>query len=120
MAMYIIATNRPKNSAEVPMSLSKTSTQQADAPGDEHRAQVAGPGQVDAEEPAAGQRQHVPLGDQVTGEEHGQRELGELSGWIVKPPSAIWILAPVPGTSLMLSGSTAGMASRTRPTAPSV
>ena len=26
VAMYIITTNRPKNSAEVPMSLSKTST----------------------------------------------------------------------------------------------
>ena len=42
------------------------------------------------------------------------------SGWIVKPPTAIWILAPVPGISLMLSGSIAGMASRISPITPSV
>ncbi len=53
---------------------------QADAPGDQHRAQVAGPGQVDAEHPPPGQRQHVPLGHQVAREEHGQAQLGEFLG----------------------------------------
>ena len=51
---------------------------QADAPGDQHRAQVAGPGQVDAQEPPPGQGEHVALGHQVAGEEHGQAQLGEL------------------------------------------
>ena len=54
--------------------------QQAGRPGQQDRAEVAGPGQVDAEHPAAGQRQHVPLGHQVAGERGGQRQLGELLG----------------------------------------
>ncbi len=52
---------------------------QAGRPGDQHRPKVTGPRQVDAEHPAAGQREHVPLGDQVAGEEYRKRQLGEFA-----------------------------------------
>jgi hypothetical protein len=52
---------------------------EAGPPRDEHRAEVAGPGQVDAQHPPPGQGQHVPLADQVAGEEHGQAQLGEAA-----------------------------------------
>ena len=46
---------------------------EAGQPGHEDRPQVAAAGQVEAEDPAARQRQHVALDDQVAGEEHQQR-----------------------------------------------
>ena len=54
--------------------------QQADRPERQDRAEVAGPRQVDPDEPPAGQGQHVPLGDQVAGEEDGERDPGEFTG----------------------------------------
>ena len=42
--------------------------------------EVAPAREVDAEDPLAGQRQHLALADQVVGEERQQRELGELAG----------------------------------------
>ncbi len=46
--------------------------------------------------------------------------LANSSGWMLNPPRATWIFAPVPGTSLMLDGSSAGRATSTSPMAPSV
>ncbi len=96
-----MTTNRPKNSAEVPTSPLEDQDDQADAPGDEHRPEIPGPGQVDAEHPPAGQGEHIPLGHQVAGEEHGQRQLGELLG----------LDAPDPGNrDLDLGGGTGDLA----------
>ena len=53
---------------------------EAGDPGDEDRPEVAGARQVDADDAAAGQRQHVALGHQVAGEEDDQQDLGELAG----------------------------------------
>ncbi len=61
------------------MSVSKTRISrlapQAMSTGPRSRAR----GRSMPEDAAAGQREHVPLGHQVAGEEHGQRELGELA-----------------------------------------
>ena len=54
--------------------------QEADQPDHEHRAEVAPAREVDAEEPPAGQREHLALAHQVVGEEDQQRQLGELTG----------------------------------------
>ncbi len=54
--------------------------QQAEQPDHDDRAEVAAARQVQAHEPAAGQRQGVPLDHQVAGEEHRQDDLGELAG----------------------------------------
>ena len=47
--------------------------------------------------------------------------LANSSGWnVISEPNRIWILAPVPGTSLIEAGSRAGSATSRIPTAPSV
>ena len=58
---------------------------QAQHPDHEHRAQVAARGEVDAEEPAAGQRQHFALAHQVVGEEDSSASLANSPGWMEKP-----------------------------------
>ena len=62
--------------------------EQARPPRDEHGPEVPRPGQVDAQDPAPGQRQHVPLGDQVAGEENSESELGELARLDREPADA--------------------------------
>ncbi len=54
--------------------------QQAGRPGHQDRAEMARPGQPDAEYPPADQGQRLALGYQVAGERDGQRQLGELLG----------------------------------------
>jgi hypothetical protein len=62
--------------------------QHAEAPGDEDRQQVAWFGEVQrADLPRAGRDQFTVLGE-VTGEEQGQRQLGELAGLEVDRPEA--------------------------------
>ncbi len=47
--------------------------------------------------------------------------LANSSGWkVISVPNRIWILAPVPGTSLIDEGSRAGSASSRIPMAPRV
>ena len=115
-----MTTNRPKNSAEVPTSLSKISTTrltpQAMSTGPRSRAR----GRSMPRNGARPGPEHIALGHQIAREDTASASLANSSGWTVKPPTEIWILARVPGTSLMLAGSTAGNATSTRPIAPSV
>ena len=53
---------------------------QAGQPHDDDRAEVTRTGQVDAEEPGTGQRQHVLLLHQVGRERDRQHDLGQLGG----------------------------------------
>ena len=54
-------------------------------PHDEDRAEVPRPGQVQAEDLGAGQRERVAVRHQVAGEEDRERDLGELGGLEARP-----------------------------------
>ena len=87
---------------------------QADQPHREDRAEVAAAGQVDAEEPAAGQRQGVAVQHQVAGEEDDQQDLGDLAGLEAErpepdPDAGAVDVAPRPG----IRGSAAARSRRT-------
>ena len=84
----------------------------------EQRTEVAPARQVDAEDAAAGEGQHVALGDQIGRREDRQQDLGELARLDREAGDRIQMRAPL--TSEKRAGSTAGRIRRKSPTSASV
>ena len=118
--MYSIATNRPMNTALVPTSLSKTSSSRlaAQATRMGPRSRARGRSMPSTRRPASARTSR--LATRYPANEMASASLANSSGWMVNVPSRIWILAPVPATSLIDDGSSAGSASSRIPIAPSV
>ena len=70
----------PKNSrldAEVALA---DEDEQAGAPGEQDRSEVAGARQVEPGDPPPGQPQQVAVAHEITGEEHLEHDLRDLAG----------------------------------------